>query len=188
MGVINGMQRRLIMLLVLGLVVFSGCIHIASRDNVDRYNQVQQGLTMKDTIGKGDRVTLYYKGTLEDGSVFDETSPGNPATFQVGTGNLIKGFDDGLLGMKVGESKRIEILAADAYGETNPQAVISVPIKQLQDANILVVVGAKVNSSSGQAVITEIDQNAGKVKLDFNHPLAGKNLIFDVNIVKIEGN
>ncbi len=187
MGVIMSMQRRLLMLLIIGVVIFSGCIHIASRDNVNRTNQVAQGVSMKDVIEIGDSVTLYYKGTLEDGSVFDETSPGQPATFKVGVGGLIKGFDNGLLGMKVGESKRIEIPAVDAYGPVNPQALIDVPIKQLQDANILVVVGAKVSSSNGQAVITEIDQNAGKVKLDFNHPLAGKNLVFDVNIVKIEG-
>jgi peptidylprolyl isomerase len=181
------MQRHFSILLILGIIIFSGCVHIASRDNVDRTNQVQRGLTMKDVIEAGDSVTLYYKGTLEDGTIFDQTQQGKPATFQVGTGGLIKGFDNGLLGMKVGESKHIAIPAVDAYGEVNPKAIIDVPLKQLQDANIAVLVGARVNSSNGQAIIVAVDQNTGKVKLDFNHPLAGKNLVFDVNIVEIKG-
>lgn len=181
------MKHHLIVLAILGIVIFSGCIDIASRDNVDRHNQVSGGLTMKDVIGAGNSVTLYYKGTLEDGTVFDETSPGEPATFQVGTGGLIKGFDEGLMGMKAGESKHIEIDAADAYGEVNPQLIITVPKQQLLDANIPVIVGSRINSSRGQAVITGIDETEAKVTLDFNHPLAGKKLIFDVNIVKIEG-
>ncbi|QQR92279.1 MAG: peptidylprolyl isomerase [Candidatus Iainarchaeum archaeon] len=181
------MKRLVVVLAVLAIVILSGCIHIASRDNVDRTNQVNQGLTMKDVIEAGDSVTLYYKGTLEDGTVFDETSPGDPATFQVGVGGLIKGFDDGLLGMRTGESKHIVIPAVDAYGAVNPQAILTVPIQQLQDANVPILVGARINSSRGQGIITEVNTDSNTVKIDFNHPLAGKNLIFDVNIVKIEG-
>ena len=181
------MKHLVVVMALLGILVFSGCIHIASRDDVDRFNQVPKGLTMKNVIEAGDSVTLYYKGTLENGSVFDETSPGQPATFQVGVGSLIKGFDDGLLGMKVGESKHIEIPAADAYGEVNPAAIITVPQQQLRDANVIIVPGARINSSRGQGIITAINADTHTVEINFNHPLAGKKLIFDVNIVKIEG-
>ena len=140
---------------------------------------------MKDVIEAGDSVTLYYKGTLENGSVFDETSPGQPATFQVGIGSLIKGFEDGLLGMKVGESKHIEIPAVDAYGEVDPAAIITVPQQQLRDANIIIVPGARINSSRGQGIITSISADTNTVNIDFNHPLAGQSVRFEVQVLGV---
>ena len=171
------------------LIALSGCIHIASRDNVDKTNLVKGNIQMaeKNIIESGDTVTLYYIGKLEDGSIFDQTSEGNPATFPVGTGQLIKGFNDGLIGMKKGENKIITVPAADAYGEINLQAIIEVPRKQLEDANIPILLGVPVNAQGQSGKIVDINADTNTVRIDFNHPLAGKKLIFDVNIVGIKG-
>lgn len=167
------------------LVLFlSGCTTLPSKEAADQSNLLE-GTIVTDTIQSGNYVTLYYKGTLDDNSVFDQTQPGSPAVFQVGVGGLIKGFDEGLIGMKVGEKKTIHIEPADAYGEVNPQAIIDAPRQQLVDANIPIQVGLTVQASVGNGKIISIDENAGTVKIDFNHPLAGKALNFDVEILKI---
>lgn len=178
------MNRLILGIGILLILAFAGCTDLPSKDNADQSNLLG-GTIVGDTIQKGNYVTLYYKGTLDDNSVFDQTSEGNPAVFQVGVGGLIKGFDDGLLGMKVGEKKTINIPAALAYGEVNPQAIVEIPAQQLVDANIPLVVGITVQSSSGNGKIVAVDTNAGIVKIDFNHPLAGKALHFDVEILKI---
>jgi peptidylprolyl isomerase len=172
---------------LLGIIFLLGCVHIASRDNVDSFNQAGGIAVVKNTIEKGDSVTLYYKGTLTDGTIFDQTQTGSPATFTVGVGNLIPGFDNGLLGLHVGDSKHIEIEAKDAYGEVNPLAIVEVPQQQLLDANIPIIPGITVSSSHGQGKIVDVNGQTATVKIDFNHPLAGKKLIFDVNIVAIKG-
>lgn len=130
---------------------------------------------------------VYYVGyTMENGEkqIFDQTSQGNPATFQVGVGSLIKGFDDALIGMKEGEQKTIEIPPAQAYGEYDEKLVIPAPIADLNAAGIPVKVGTKVRIASG-AEGEIIDVNATHAKINFNHPLAGKTLFFDLTLVKI---
>ena len=170
--------------LLIVLVALSGCTELPSKENANNSNLLE-GTIVGNSIAKGNYVTLYYKGTLDDGSVFDETSPGSPATFQVGVGGLIPGFDEGLLGMKIGEKKKIVIPAAQAYGEVNPASIQVIDAKLLTDANIPIMVGITVNSSVGNAIITAYDESTGKVTLDFNHPLAGKQLTFDVEILAI---
>ncbi|MFH0970292.1 MAG: peptidylprolyl isomerase [Candidatus Diapherotrites archaeon] len=178
-------MNRLILGLGMVLLLFSGCTELPSKQKADSSNQLE-GTIVTDTIQKGNYVTLYYKGTLDDNSVFDQTQEGSPATFQVGVGQLIQGFDNGLLGMKIGEKKTIVIPALQAYGEFNTQAVIDVDEQQLLDANIPVLVGIIVNSSAGNGKIISVDENTNKVKIDFNHPLAGKQLTFEVEILKID--
>lgn len=164
------------------IVAFAGCTELPSKQQADSSNLLGDTI-VGETIAPGNYVTLYYKGTLDDGSVFDETQPGSPATFQVGVGGLIKGFDDGLIGMKVGEKKTIDIDPSLAYGYVLNNKIIEVPKQQLADANIPILVGITVNSSAGQGKIIEVNEETGIVKLDFNHPLAGKTLHFDVEIV-----
>lgn len=170
--------------LLLVILFLSGCTELPSKENADASNLLE-GTIVTDTIQKGNYVTLYYKGTLDDNSVFDQTQEGSPATFQVGVGGLIEGFDAGLLGMKVGEKKHIVIEAEKAYGTVDPARVITVDKKMLTDANVPVIIGIQVNASIGTGKIVEIDETTGKVKVDFNHPLAGKRLTFDVEILKI---
>jgi FKBP-type peptidyl-prolyl cis-trans isomerase 2 len=104
----------------------------------------------------------------------------------VGVGALIKGFDDGLIGMKVGEKKTIDISPEMAYGIYDQTKVIEVPKQQLIDANIPVVPGVTVNSSAGQGKIIAVSADTQTVKIDFNHPLAGKTLHFDVEILSFK--
>ena len=167
------------------LLALSGCTELPSKENANQSNLLV-GTIVTDAIKKGNYVTLYYKGTLDDGSIFDQTTEENPAVFQVGVGALIEGFDNGLLGMKVGEKKKIVIPPALAYGEFDPSRIVQVERKQLEDANVPILVGVTVGSSAGQGIIRAIDENTEKVSLDFNHPLAGKTLTFDVEILKID--
>lgn len=176
------MNRLLLGIGLILILALAGCTELPSKKQADSSNLLGDTI-VGDSIAAGNYVTLYYKGTLDDGSIFDQTSEGNPATFQVGVGALIPGFDQGLIGMKVGEKKTIDITPAMAYGEYNLESVIEVPKQQLLDANIPVVPGVTVNSSAGQGKIIAINADTLTVKIDFNHPLAGKALHFDVEIV-----
>mgnify|MGYP001570179364 CR=1 FL=1 len=181
---VERMKKAILSILLLAVLVLAGCTELPSKKNADASNLLE-GTIVTDTIQKGNYVTLYYKGTLDDNSVFDQSQEGNPATFQVGVGGLIVGFDEGLLGMKVGEKKLILIEPAQAYGLVDPARIIEADKQQLLDANIPLMVGITVNTSIGTGKIISIDDATGKVKMDFNHPLAGKRLTFDVEILKI---
>ncbi len=177
------MNRLILGLGLILILALAGCTELPSKAQADSSNLLGDTI-VGDSIAPGNYVTLYYKGTLDDGTIFDQTSEGNPATFQVGVGGLIPGFDQGLIGMKVGEKKTIDISPEMAYGIYKEDSVIEVPKQQLIDANIPVVPGITVNSSAGQGKIIAVNADTLTVKIDFNHPLAGKTLHFDVEIVK----
>jgi peptidylprolyl isomerase len=137
----------------------------------------------------GDKVKVHYHGRLTSGETFDSSEGRQPLEFEVGSGMVIKGFDDGVTGMKVGEKKTISIPAADAYGPKNPEMVIEYPKAQFPpDIKIEVGMPLVMSSASGQqyqVVITDIKEDT--VLLDANHPLAGEELIFDIELVEIVG-
>ena len=139
-------------------------------------------------VKKGDVVSLHYTGTLEDGSVFDSSKKRNePLKFTAGSGQVIPGFDQAVVGMKKGEEKKFTLQPADAYGDRKPDMTQTVPRKHLPKNHepkpgMMLVMG----TPSGQqvpAVITEVTTE--NVILDLNHPLAGKALTFDIKIVEI---
>lgn len=140
-------------------------------------------------VKNGDTVKVHYHGRLEDGTTFDSSEGRSPLEFEVGAGNVIKGFDEGVLGMQKGEKKTIHIPAEDAYGPSVPENVIEFPRTQFpQDMEPEAGMQLNLRSQDGQSfpvVITEIKDDV--VILDANHPLAGKALIFDVEVVEIEG-
>jgi peptidylprolyl isomerase len=173
------MKVVLISLLVL-LIALSGCTTIESKNQAGESNLLDVKV-----VRTKDFVTLYYKGTFDDGEVFDQTSEGKPAVFQVGVGQLIPGFEQGLLGMKKGQKDTIYVPASLAYGEIDPNKIITVDSQQLLDANIPLQVGLVVDSSIGNGKIIEVDEENKKVTLNYNHPLAGKNLTFEVEILSI---
>ena len=138
-------------------------------------------------VKSGDTVKVHYHGRLTDGTTFDSSEGRQPLEFTVGSGMVIKGFDNGVLGMNVGDKKTVEIPVHDAYGPKDPQMVMDFPVDRFP-ADIKPSVGMQLNMSNGSGqqfpvVITEVKGDT--VILDANHPLAGEPLIFDLELVEI---
>ena len=138
-------------------------------------------------VKNGDTVKVHYHGRLTDGTTFDTSEGRGPLQFEVGAQQVIKGFDEGVLGMAVGDKKTINIPAEDAYGETSPDKMIEFPRAQFPpDMTPEVGMQLSLRSQDGHdfpVVISEVKDEV--VVLDANHPLAGKDLIFDVEVVEI---
>jgi FKBP-type peptidyl-prolyl cis-trans isomerase 2 len=138
----------------------------------------KDGRVVKD----GDKVRVHYRGTLDDGTEFDSSKGRQPLAFQVGSGQVIKGFDEAVRGLEVGQSRTVRMEAKDAYGEVRPDLVVEVPIAQ---APAGIKVGDRVRLGNGQpATIREV--TAEVVRVDANHELAGKALTFEVELVAID--
>ncbi len=138
-------------------------------------------------IKDGDTVRIHYTGTLTDGNVFDSSDGRDPLEFVVGSGQIISGLDAALPGMIVGEKKRVEIPCLEAYGPINPAMRQSIPREGVPD-DIPLDLGTQLQmqSSDGQAVgVTIVGVDDATITLDANHPLAGKDLIFEFEIVSI---
>ncbi len=137
-------------------------------------------------IKKGDKVKIDYTGTLDNGTVFDTSVGKQPIEFEVGTGMVIPGFENAVLGMKKGEEKEIKLQAKDAYGERNDQLLKKVPKEQLPK-DPLPKVGMMVGLSSpqGQQIPAKIIEVTDKeITIDLNHPLSGKSLSFKIKVVE----
>jgi peptidylprolyl isomerase len=131
-------------------------------------------------------VQMSYKGTLADGTVFGQSQPDKPIEFMIGAGKMIPALEKAIMGLKVGAKKKIAIKAADAYGEYDKNAVQEVPKDQFpKDLKLAVGQLYKVDSPMGQRTVTIIAMTDKSVSVDFNHPLAGKDLTFEIEIVKI---
>ncbi|MGI9369654.1 MAG: FKBP-type peptidyl-prolyl cis-trans isomerase [Ruegeria sp.] len=138
-------------------------------------------------IKDGDTVRIHYTGTLTDGDVFDSSEGRDPLEFVVGSGQIISGLDSALPGMTMGEKKRVEIPCVDAYGPINPGMRQSIPREGVPD-DIPLDLGTQLQMQTpdGQAVsVTIVGVDDATITLDANHPLAGKDLIFDIEIVSI---
>ncbi len=140
-------------------------------------------------VKKGDKVKVHYHGKLDNGETFDKSEGREPLEFEVGSGMVIKGFDDGVTGMEVGEKKTIHIPFMEAYGPTNLDMVVTMPKDRFpQDMEVEVGMPLVMSDQSGQqfqVVVQEIKDDA--IVLDANHPLAGKDLTFDLELVEIVG-
>lgn len=139
------------------------------------------------TVKNGDTITVHYTGRFEDGTVFDSSlNEGREALkATLGQGQLIPGFENGLIDMKVGDKKTIELEPADAYGDVNPAAIIDVPKAQFPD-DLEVGQLLQGQSPQGMFIVKVLEINDDMVKVDHNHPMAGKKLIFDLELVGIE--
>lgn len=138
-------------------------------------------------VQNGDKVKVHYHGTLKTGETFDSSQGRDPLEFTVGSGQVIKGFDEGVKGMQRGEKKTVEIPVGDAYGEKNNEMIFEFPKEQFP-ADMNPEIGQQLMMSNGPAqsfpvTVTEIKENS--ILLDANHPLAGQNLIFDLELVEI---
>ncbi len=135
----------------------------------------------------GDRVKIHYTGTLADGSVFDSSSGRDPLEFTLGSGQVIVGFEEAVLGMSQGDSKKVTIPADRAYGQRNEEMVIRAARNQIPpDIDPEVGQQLQMTGPAGEVVIvrvTEVTEDV--VVLDANPPLAGKDLTFDIELVEI---
>ena len=134
----------------------------------------------------GDTVTVNYVGKLEDGSVFDTSlqEGREPLTSTLGKNQLIKGFENGLIDMVVGDKKTIEIESKDAYGDYNPILKTKVPLENVpQGLQVGETLQGMTPNGPINVVVVEVHNDG--VILDANHPLAGKKLIFDLELIDI---
>jgi peptidylprolyl isomerase len=131
-------------------------------------------------------VDIQYKGTLSDGTVFGESTPDQPLEFMVGQGQLIPALEKELVGLKVGDKKTVTVVAADAYGTYDDSAVMEIPKEQFP-TDFAPETGKSYQMQTAQGTI-QLTVNEIKEKsyiIDFNHPLAGKDLTFDITVTKI---
>lgn len=148
------------------------------------------------TVEKGDIISVDYIGKLEDGTVFDtsikevaveagiynQMREYQPLTFTVGAGQMIKGFDEGVVGMKAGDEKSLEIPPEEAYGEYNEEFLKELPVDAV---SFTPEVGMQLATETGlTGAVTEVNEK--NFTIDFNHRLAGKTLIFTVKVVSVE--
>ncbi|MEA1985100.1 MAG: peptidylprolyl isomerase [Euryarchaeota archaeon] len=180
------MKKLALILILASMVLVSGCSGPTS--------------TQEDVVKEGDLIQVNYVGELEDGSIFDtsieEIAKGagdgvynpdrayEPLEFTVGAGQMIRGFDNGVIGMASGEEKTVTIPPEDAYGLHSEERVVPVTIESLTASNITPTVGMTLYTPYGQE-ITIVDVNDTHAMLDHNHPLAGKELTFKITLVSI---
>jgi len=153
------------------------------------YNFYYQIIITMQQAKKGDKVKVHYHGKLTNGETFDSSSGREPLEFEVGSGAVIKGFDEGVTGMQVGEKRTINIPVDEAYGPRSDDMLIEFPKDRLPlDMELEQGMELMMSNGSGQnipVIITEIQDDS--VILDANHPLAGEDLVFDIELVEIVG-
>lgn len=135
----------------------------------------------------GSTVKVHYTGTLDNGNVFDSSREHEPLEFTIGSGQLIKGFEDTVMGMAAGNVQTVKIAAAEAYGDRRAELVITINKDQFPE-NISPAEGLQLDLKSPDgnvlnAIVTMVGENS--VTLDANHPLAGQDLTFDIELLEI---
>ena len=138
-------------------------------------------------IGPNKEVTLHFAIKLENGEVVDSTFDKRPATFKVGDGNLLPGFESALFGFKAGDKRALQVLPEQGFGQPNPQNVQVMPRSQFQDMELsegLLVIFNDAANAELPGVVKAFDDS--QVTIDFNHPLAGKTLSFEVEIIAVK--
>jgi len=162
------LKRVLLILFLISAVFISGC----------------QGAAQ---VKEGDMVKVHYTGKLDDGTVFDSSAGSEPMQFTVGTGQVISGFEEAVVGMESGESKTVRIPADKAYGPHLEEMVLIIDRSEIP-ADMDVEVGQQLSlqQPDGQAVMVTVTAvSESNVTLDANHPLAGKDLTFEIELVEI---
>lgn len=137
---------------------------------------------------KGDTVSVEYTGKLESGEVFDTSKGREPLEFEIGAHSVIKGFENGVEGMKIGEEKDIDISAEEGYGQRNENYIKELPKetvpKELELKKGMILMFKREDGMRIPAIVNEINKDT--ISVDFNHPLAGKNLKFKVKLLEIK--
>lgn len=134
----------------------------------------------------GHQVKVHYTGKLNDGTIFDSSINGEPLTFTLGSGQVIAGFDKGVSGMAVNETRTVNIPAVEAYGPHQPGMVVELQKTEIPP-HLSLKTGQRVQLKTPQGMITVnvVSETETTITLDGNHPLAGKDLTFDLQLVEI---
>ena len=137
-------------------------------------------------IEAGKTVKVHYKGTLDDGSVFDSSEGRDPIEFQMGSGSLIPGFEAAVAEMDIDETRSVTIPSAEAYGDVNEDMVGEIPRSNLPD-DIEPEVGMvlSMQSPDGEMPVRVVAMDEENLTLDANHPLAGQNLTFELTLIGV---
>lgn len=137
-------------------------------------------------IEKGNVVAVHYTGKLTDGNMFDSSEGRDPLKFQVGSGQIIPGFENAIIGKNVGDKVTVNIPAEQAYGEVREDLLVKVGKDQLP-GEVQIGQSLSAQADNGQQVnVTVKEINEDHVIIDGNHPLAGKELVFDIEVVEIQ--
>ena len=136
----------------------------------------------------GNKVKIHYTGTFDDGEIFDSSREADPLEFEVGAGQVIPGFDNAVVGMKVGETKQVRLPENEAYGPYNQEMVFDAEPDQFEEG-LIPEVGQQFQTQledETPLLLTVKSVKDGKVVLDANHPMAGKTLNFDLEVISID--
>ena len=139
-------------------------------------------------VKPGDTVHIHYTGTLRDGTTFDSSEGRDPLQFEVGSGQIIPGLDKAIPGMEVGDKKTVNVPCDEAYGPVDPQMRQAVPREGIPD-DIPLDLGTRLQMQTQQGQVTPVtvvEVTDEQVTLDANHPLAGRDLVFDFEVVSVE--
>ncbi len=139
-------------------------------------------------VKKGDTIKVHYHGTLQDGTIFDSSLEREPLEFEVGSGMVIPGFDNGVMDMKVGDKKTVNIPFLEAYGPVQEEMIMEFPKDRFpEDMTPEIGMQLAMNSADGQQFpVTIVAVKDDAVVLDANHALAGKDLTFDLELVDVK--
>ena len=138
---------------------------------------------------EGNKVKVHYTGKLEDGTVFDSSTGGDPLEFTIGENQVIKGLENAIIGMSIGDNKNITINPDNGYGPQRDELILEIDRVKMPK-NIELQVGKRLSARNESEntiinfIIVEVTDSS--VTLDANHPLAGKNLIFDIELIEVE--
>ncbi|MFB0526903.1 MAG: peptidylprolyl isomerase [bacterium] len=175
------MKVSLLLFLIMGLVLTNGCGRKEEKQSLGKESE-------KIITKKGDKVKVQYTGSLNDGTIFDKSKEEEPLEFTVGSGQVIPGFEKAVEGMKLNEEKKVTIKPEDAYGKRDETAIREYLKKALPEnfkpEKSMVI---RLQDQTGRAIPgTIIDITENSITIDLNHPLAGKDLTFNIKVVGIE--
>jgi len=138
-------------------------------------------------VQKGDTITIHYRGRFDTGEEFDNSFSRDPVVFTVGNGQVVDAIDDGVQGLEPGEHRRIKVTPEDGFGARKDELIRSVPKSMLGDQMVEPGEAVEIQTDDGQILIGEVRAiDAESITFDLNHPLAGRNIEFEVELLAIE--
>jgi len=163
-------------------------VSCGEKTNLESNNTENMTKKEEKLIASGSKISVHYTGSLDDGTIFDSSHPrGQTLDFTAGAGQMIKGFDDAVIGMKIGEKKTITLAPSEAYGEydeSKKQVIEKSQLESFKNAGYTLEVGEELPTQYGMFKIIDADDTT--ITLDTNHELAGKTLTFEIEIVDIK--